>query len=120
MNRYDTVEYGQLESVLYRHVYYMSVTILASYFLAYLIIPKLMRSKHHIEVFLYFLVGSYLISACSRIAVVYLLEPLIRMPPFGQESIWEILTDLPKLVTHYFALSFSAAWMFAFVKLIRD
>jgi len=119
-NRYDTVEYGQLDSVFYRHVYYMSVTMLASYFLAYLIIPKLMRSKHYIEVFLYFLAGSYLISACSRIAVVYLLEPLIRTSPFGQESIWQILTDLPKLVTHYFALSFSAAWIFAFVKLIRD
>jgi len=120
MNRYDIEEYKQLDSIIYRHIYYMSVTMLASYFLAYLIIPRLMRSKNYIGVFIYFLAGSYLISACSRIAVIYLLEPLIRTDPFGQESIWQILTDLPKLVTHYFALSFSAAWVFAFVKLIRD
>lgn len=120
MNRYDIEEYKQLDTIIYRQIYYISVTMLASYFLAYLIIPKLMRSKNYVEVGFYFIAGSYLISACSRIAVIYLLEPLIRTPPFGQESIWQILTDLPKLVTHYFALSFSAAWVFAFVKLIRD
>jgi sensor histidine kinase YesM len=120
MNRYDIEEYKQLDSIIYRQIYYMAVTMLASYFLAYLIIPKLMRSKNYLEVFLYFIIGSYLISVCSRIAVIYLLEPLIRTPPFGQESLWQILSDLPKLVTHYFALSFSAAWVFAFVKLIRD
>lgn len=120
MNRYDAEDYKQPDIVLYRHVYYMSVTMLASYFLAYLIIPKLIRSRNYLEVVLYFVAGSYLISACSRIAVVYLLEPLIRTKPFGQESLWQILTDLPKLVTHYFALSFSTAWVFAFVKLIRD
>jgi sensor histidine kinase YesM len=120
MNRYDIVEYKEPEKIFYRHTYYMSVTILASYFLAYLIIPKVMRSKNYMEIILYFIAGSYLISACSRIAVIYLLEPLIRTPPFGQESLWQILTDLPKLVTHYFALSFSTAWVFAFTKLIRD
>ncbi len=120
MNRYDAEDYRQLDVVLYRHMYYMSVTILASYFLAYLVIPRLMRSKNYFEVFIYFLAGSYMISACSRVAVIYLLEPLIRTRPFGQESLWQILTDLPKLVTHYFSLSFSAAWVFAFVKLIRD
>ncbi|MFW0717414.1 sensor histidine kinase [Pedobacter sp. N23S346] len=120
MNRYDIEEYKQFDSIIYRQIYYISVTMLASYFLAYLIIPKLMRSKNYFEVVVYFIAGSYLISACSRIAVIYLLEPLIRTPPFAQESLWQILSDLPKLVTHYFALSFSAAWVFAFVKLIRD
>ncbi len=120
MNRYDIEEYRQPDSIIYRQIYYISITMLASYFLAYLIIPKLMGSKNYFEVVVYFIAGSYLISACSRIAVIYLLEPLIRTPPFAQESLWEILSDLPKLVTHYFALSFSAAWVFAFVKLIRD
>jgi len=120
MNRYDIEEYKELDKIFYRHVYYMSVTMLASYFLAYIIIPKLMRSKNYSEVICYFIGGSYLISVCSRLAVIYLLEPLIRTAPFSQESIGQILTDLPKLITHYFALSFSTAWVFAFVKLIRD
>lgn len=120
MNRYDMEEYKQFDHIMYRQIYYISVTMLASYFLAYLIIPKLMRSKNYFEVVVFFIAGAYLISACSRAAVIYLLEPLIRTPPFAQESLWQILSDIPKLVTHYFTLSFSAAWVFAFVKLIRD
>jgi hypothetical protein len=113
-------EFKELDKILYRHIYYMSFTILASYFLAYLIIPKLTSSRSYYSVIIYVLAGSYLICVCSRIAVVHLLEPLIRTPPFGQESVWEIMTDFPKLITHYFALAFSTCWIFAFIKLIKD
>ncbi|MET0466995.1 MAG: histidine kinase [Chitinophagaceae bacterium] len=120
LNRYTIEEYDELDKIIYRHCYYMSFMILASYFIAYIIIPKLILSKHYFQVILYFLGGSYVICVCSRVAVIYLLEPLIRPAPFGQESLWEIMTDIPKLFTHYFALAFSAAWVFAFIKLIRD
>ncbi|KRT17877.1 hypothetical protein ASU31_00865 [Pedobacter ginsenosidimutans] len=113
-------EYQYPEKIFYRHSYYISVTIIASYFISYLIIPRLILSKSYYVVVLYFLIGSYLICVLSRIAVIYLLEPLIRLQPFGQESLWVIATDLPKLLTHYFALSFSTAWLFSFIKLIRD
>jgi sensor histidine kinase YesM len=98
----------------------MACTIIASYFLAYLIIPKLITAKNYYVVVIYFLIGSYIICACSRIVVIYGTEPIIRTPPFGQESILEILTDVPKLITHYFPMCFSAAWIFAFIKLIKE
>lgn len=120
LNRYTLDEYRELNKVIYRHCYYMSFMILASYFVAYLIIPKLISAKNYYSILFYFLGGSYLICVCSRFSVVYLLEPLIREPPFGQESLWEIMTDIPKLVLHYFALAFSTAWLFAFIKLIKD
>lgn len=120
LNRYDMAEFAELDKVFYRHCYYITITMVASYFIAYLIIPLLLKSERYYHIPFIFLAGSYLISVVSRILVIYLLEPLIRTPPFGQESILEIVTDIPKLITHYFALSFSMAWLFALVKLIKD
>ncbi|PQA53784.1 sensor histidine kinase [Siphonobacter curvatus] len=120
LNRYDIEEFEELDKILYRHCYYITVTMIASYFVAYLIIPQLLNPDRYYMIPLLFLAGSYLISVLSRIAVIYLVEPLIRTPPFKQESIGEIMTDIPKLVMHYFALSFSMAWIFAFAKLMKD
>ncbi|MCF0055224.1 sensor histidine kinase [Dyadobacter sp. CY356] len=120
LNRYDMAEFAELDKVLYRHCYYITITMVASYFVAYLIIPLLLKSERYYLTAVIFLTGSYLISVVSRILVIYVLEPLIRTPPFGQESILDIFTDIPKLITHYFALSFSMAWLFALVKLIKD
>lgn len=120
LNRYDIDEYNDFHRILIRHAYYISFTIIASYFLTYLIIPRLITAKTYYVVAIYFLVGSYIICVCSRIVVVHVLEPFLRTPPFGQETILEIAMDVPKLITHYFPLTFSAAWIFAFIKLIKE
>lgn len=120
LNRYDMEEFQQPDKVLYRHCYYMAITMASSYFVAYVIIPQLLKVERFYWVLVSFLVGSYGISVVSRTLVIYLLEPVIRTPPFQQESIGEIMTDIPKLVTHYFALSFSMAWLFAGAKLLKD
>ncbi|WPV68016.1 sensor histidine kinase [Chitinophaga sp. LS1] len=120
LNRYDLVEYKEPEHIFYRHVYYMSFMILSSYFVAYLIIPAFIAGRSYLSILIFFLAGSYIICVASRATVVYLLEPLIRVPPFGQESLWDIMTDFPKLFVHYFAQTFSAAWVFALMKLIKD
>ncbi|TKC10300.1 histidine kinase [Pedobacter polaris] len=93
---------------------------LASYFVAYFIIPKLLRGKNYLLVILYFIAGGYIISAFLRIAVVHVLEPIVRTPPFNQESIFEILTDIHVLFTVYFLQNFSLAWIFGFIKLLKD
>ncbi|OMP79216.1 hypothetical protein BW716_11120 [[Flexibacter] sp. ATCC 35208] len=93
---------------------------LSSYFVAYLIIPAFIGGRSYLSILIFFLAGSYIICVASRATVVYLLEPLIRVPPFGQESLWDIMTDFPKLFVHYFAQTFSAAWVFALMKLIKD
>jgi sensor histidine kinase YesM len=120
LNRYDLVEYKTPENILYRHIYYMSFLILSSYFVAYLVIPGIMAAKTYLPILIYFLAGSYVICVLSRAVVVYWLEPLTREPPFGQESIIEIMSDFQKLFLHYFAQTFSAAWIFAMIRLIRD
>lgn len=120
LNRYDLVEYKEPGHIFYRHVYYMSFMILSSYFVAYLIIPAFIAGRSYLSILIFFLAGSYIICVASRATVVYWLEPLIRVPPFGQESLWDIMTDFPKLFVHYFAQTFSAAWVFALMKLIKD
>lgn len=93
---------------------------MACYFVAYFIIPRLLRDENYLVVMIYFIVGSYVISAFSRIMVVHVLEPIIREPPFEQESIWEILTDIRTLTVVYFLQNFSLAWIFGFLKLVKD
>ena len=119
-NRYDVGEYNDFNNILVRHTFYILFTIIASYFLAYIIIPRLITAKNYYPIAAYFFLGSYIICVCARIVVVHILEPIIRTPPFGQESVLEIIIDVPTLITHYFPLTFSAAWIFAFIKLIKE
>ncbi|QIH32733.1 sensor histidine kinase [Sphingobacterium sp. DR205] len=109
-----------IRDMLIQNLFYVSFYMMASYFVAYFIIPKFQKGEHYLIVIFYFIMGSYLISATSRIMVVYMLEPLIRTPPYSQEPIVEILTDLRKLITVYFIQNFSLAWIFGFIKLAKN
>jgi hypothetical protein len=101
-------------------LYYEIFSITAAYFLSYRILPRLMVPQKHMWVWVEFILVCYLISIVARIAMVYGLEPLVRTPPFSQESIIEILTDLPILFGSYFLHIFSLSLFFVFIKLIKD
>lgn len=107
---------SELIKSTFRIFYYM----LLAYFIAYLIIPKLMTGRNYVFVVLYFLAGSYVIAAFTRTTGIYLLEPLVRKPPFEQESIGEILTDIPWLIEEYFIHNFTIACIFGFCKLVKE
>lgn len=107
-------------NMLIENLFYVFFYMFASYFVAYFIIPKLLRSENYFKVILYFVIGGYVISATLRIAVVYVLEPIVRTPPFDQEPIVQILTDIHVLICVYFLQNFSLAWIFGFIKLLKD
>jgi len=109
-----------IRDMLIQNSFYVSFYMMASYFVAYFIIPKFQKGENYLVVILYFIIGGYLLSALSRFMVVYVLEPLIRKPPYSQESLLEIVTDLRKLITDYFLQNFSLAWIFGFIKLSKD
>lgn len=109
-----------IRDMLIQNLFYVSFYMMASYFVAYFIIPKFQNGENYLIVILYFIIGGYVLSALSRIMVVYALEPLIRKPPYSQEPIFEIVTDLRKLLTDYFIQNFSLAWIFGFIKLSKD
>lgn len=106
--------------MLIENMFYVFFYMIASYFVAYFIIPKLLRGENYFLVALYFLTGAYIISAILRITVVYVLEPIVREPPFDQEPILQILTDMHTLINVYFLQNFSLAWIFGFIKLLKD
>ncbi|MEN2403114.1 sensor histidine kinase [Flavobacterium sp. MC2016-06] len=95
-------------------------SIFLAYFVAYRILPRLMAVKKYTRIFIEFMIGCYILCALERTLVVYVLEPIIRRPPFDQEPILEILTDVPKLFRSYFLHTFSLSVFFIFIKLIKD
>lgn len=116
--------YDPYESPFSKHMinslFYTLFAIAAAYFLAYRILPQLLKAHNYFYVTLEFLAGAYVIGACSRLLVVYVLEPMVRTGPFSQESVGEILTDLPKLFWSYFIQTGSLAFVFIFLKLVKD
>lgn len=91
-----------------------------AYFYSYRILPRLFKARNYAGIIVEFAVGSYLISAISRVLVVHVLEPLTRPRPFPQESLWEIFTDVHKLFWGYYLFSISVALIFIFMKLMKD
>lgn len=109
-----------LKNMLIINTFNLFFYMMAAYFVAYFIIPKLLHHENYLLVTIYFIVGGYVISALLRISVIYILEPIVRKPPFVQEPISEILTDLHTLINVYFLKNFSLAWIFGFIKLLKD
>lgn len=104
--------------VLYT-VYYEIFSMIGAYFLSYRILPRLMTPQKHNWVWAELFLGAYMISVVARITMIYGIEPFTR-PPIPQESIQEILTDLPTLFVNYSLHILSLSIFFIFIKLIKD
>lgn len=92
----------------------------AAYILAYFIVPRFFFKQRYIEAFVYFIISSYIICVVSRIEVVYFEEPFYGKRHKASETLTEILTDVLKLVYVYFFRIFSVAFIFTFLKLLKD
>ena len=91
----------------------------AAYILAYVIVPLFYRQKYA-QAFICFLLSAYVICVLSRFEVIYFEEPFYGKPRNPGETPLEILTDLPKLIYVYFFRLFSVAFIFMFLKLLKD
>jgi len=100
--------------------FYLSFSVIGAYFWSYRILPRLFKASNYLVVFLEFIIGSYLLCVFARTMVVHALEPIVRPPPFAQESLWEIMTDIPVLFRGYFIHTVSLSLIFIFLKLIKD
>ncbi|WDO14628.1 sensor histidine kinase [Flavobacterium sp. WW92] len=89
---------------------------LASYFLAYYLLPKFILKKRYFLSLILFFLTCYIFSALARILTIHVGEELVRTPPFEQESVYEILTDLHSLVVKYFPSVYTVSFQFLFVK----
>lgn len=114
------IQYGSYSKTLIHHLIILIPQILASYCLVYWQIPKLFYKKKYVLFILSVALGSYLFTALARILVIHLIEELYRLPPFRQESIWEILTDVKRLYEQYFYGVFVPVSLFVIIKLLKE
>jgi hypothetical protein len=99
---------------------YMAPQILAAYFLTYWMVPQFFFKKKYVFTLAGFLLGSYLICTLARFLVIKIAEPLAGIARNPLETNREILTDLSKLFYNYFFSIFSLAFVFVFIKLLKD
>jgi len=92
----------------------------AAYILAYFIVPRLFYKQRYLEAVVYFILSSYVICALSRIEVIYVEEPFYGRKHEANETFTEILTNILKLIYVYFFRIFSVAFIFMFLKLLKD
>lgn len=90
--------------------------IIASYFFAYYLIPNFIIKKNYVYTLLLFLLASYIFSAMARILIVHFGEELVRMKPFEKESVYEILSDIHRLLVQYLPAIYSVTFQFLFIK----
>ena len=94
--------------------------ILSSYFVAYFVIPKyLSKKKYAISLFL-LIFGTYFFAVLARVFIIHIGENLVRTPPFEQETLLEILTQLRLLLLHYVPALYSTVFIFLAVKFFMN
>lgn len=101
-------------------LFFIAFAAITSSFLAYFVLPRLLAGKQYVRTLVIAVIALYLIMALSRLSVVYFLEPIIRPRPFEQESLLEIFTDLDYLFWNYLVHASSFAFVFIFIKLLKD
>ncbi|MBW1298206.1 histidine kinase [Aquimarina litoralis] len=89
---------------------------IASYFLAYYLIPKYAVAKRKLVYIIICIASIYFISVLGRVLIVYLSESLTRTPPFQQESLWQIMTEWKHLILKYVPHIYSVVFGFLFLK----
>jgi len=92
----------------------------AAYFLAYFIVPRFVYQQKYVAAIFYFILGAYTICVLSRIEVIHFEEPLYGRKANPRETYTEIFTNVLKLVYVYFFRIFSVAFIFMFLKLLKD
>jgi sensor histidine kinase YesM len=90
-----------------------------SYVICLKVLPLLLEKKNWLTGFLYLLVSVYLIGLINRIAVIYLLEPILGIDK-EKESVVEIAANFPLLIRHYIIGNIAGALPFIIFYLILD
>ncbi len=92
----------------------------AAYIIAYYLLKEPFLKKGYVFFGVSFLLLMYLLSALCRLSMVHIVEPLVRKPPFTQETPLEIFTDLQMLVFKYGPNILTAAFIFFMAKFFSD
>ncbi|WP_428225761.1 sensor histidine kinase [Flavobacterium sp.] len=91
-----------------------------AYWVSYYLLSEKFLKKGILISGCFFLLTIYVLSAMSRLTMVHVMEPIFRTPPFEQEPLLEILTDLKALFMRYTPGILTTALIFYIVKYFSD
>ncbi len=94
--------------------------ILASYFVAYFVIPKYVSKKKYVISLFLLIVGTYFFAVLARVFIIHIGENLVRKGAFEQETILEIVIQLRFLLLHYVPAIYSIVFIFLAAKFFMN
>jgi len=112
--------YGSIYRSFNRNAILLLPQILASYSIIYFLNPVFLFKKKYVLFGILFLIGTYIFSVLARVLVVYVVEALYREPPFQQESLLEIATDIKRLYRDFFYRVYLPVFLVVSIKLIKE
>ncbi len=107
---------GNLALTFSKSVCIIVPQILASYYISYFVIDKLIAKRKYVQSVFFLIIGSYFFIALGRILIVKIAEPIFREPPFEQETIFQIFLEIKYLFLFYVPAIFYTVFIFLFVK----
>lgn len=112
--------YGSVYTSFNRNIILLLPQVLASYYSIYFLNPKLLYKKRYALFAILFVIGTYVFSVLARVLVIYVVEELYREPPFRQETLLEILTDIKRLYEEFFYSVYLPVFLVVSIKLIKE
>jgi hypothetical protein len=119
-NDYSNLDKDCFLEILIYHINDAFFGAIMAYTTAYYFLNERFLKKGYLVFGLTFLLSVYLVAAFCRLSTVHLMEPLVRTPPFEQESIFEIFTDMRHIAFKYGPSVLSAAFIFYLAKFFSD
>ncbi|MCL9806874.1 histidine kinase [Flavobacterium amniphilum] len=112
-------DHGFVEIVVY-HANDAFFGAIMAYLVAYCFLTEKFLKRGYLFTGFCLLVSAYFLAAFCRLSTVHLAEPLVRTPPFTQETPWEIFTDLKYIAFKYGPSVITAAFIFFIAKFFSD
>ncbi len=117
---YSNLEKDCFVEIVFYHLDDTFFGAIMGYLMVYYLLTDEFLKKGYFVFGVVFLASVYLLASLSRLSTVHFVEPLVRKPPFVQESPLEIFTDLRVLAFKYGPSILSASFIFYIAKFFSD
>lgn len=111
---------SSLLSLILQNIKRLPAMLLAAYMFNEVLIPTYFYPKKYVLFGVSSIIVFYLTAALDRVINVYVYEPLFRDGDFEQESIGQILTEIPFLISAYIPPLLIASLAMTFERVVRE
>lgn len=119
-NDYSNLDEDRFIEIVVYHVNDAFFGATMAYLTAYCFLTERFLKKGYLFTGVCFIAAVYLVASLCRLSTVHLAEPLVRKPPFTQETPWEIFTDLRYIAFKYGPSVLTSAFIFFIAKFFSD